>query len=67
MDIEIRRMWQGGPLRQCSEKRPSNSWISYGSGGYAGSYVCDRCGETGDGVYRVAHARWWCGGCRKQK
>ena len=69
--IEIRRMWSSGPLRLfCSgNTRPSGNFIPYASknlGGYAGSYVCESCRKTCDGVYRVGN-QWLGGCCRKSK
>lgn len=73
--IEIRRMWNGGPLRQCSDEHhngfqyyehtdrnhPELSWR-----GYTGAYVCEGCQKPCAGVYRVlAVKKWLCGGCRK--
>ena len=64
-------MWEGGPLREWSgaDKRPSSHFIPYNRGGYVGSYVCERCRMTCDGVYeaRNAHAttEWLCGGCKE--
>ena len=67
VDVTIRRMWPGGPLRQWSGTRPATGkWISFAAGGYAGSYVCDECQRSVDGVYRVVGAqKWLCGACRK--
>ena len=51
-DIEIRRAWDGGPLRQ---------WSRYGKG----RYVCDKCGKPTKGVWRVQEPRkWLCQLCR---
>jgi hypothetical protein len=47
-------MWEGGPLRQFAQVRPSTRWgIPYGDG-YAGIYVCDHCARPKpNGVYSV--------------
>lgn len=64
-----RRMWEGGPLRKWSEARPTGKFINYAQGGYAGSYVCEQCQMSCDGVYRVTtkcgQQEWLCGKCRK--
>jgi len=62
--IEVRRMWKGGPLRQISQKRPNAGWIAVDAGGYAGPYVCDKCQKPCQGVYK-AEDGWQCGDCRK--
>jgi hypothetical protein len=69
----VRRMWEGGPLRQFSETQVNSHYIRYCSPfltGFAGSYVCDRCRRPSAGVY-LSHPsemqnEWLCGGCRKQ-
>jgi hypothetical protein len=58
--IEVKRMWPNGPLRRWSVK-PHSGWIPYGSGGYAGPYVCSECGKDVPGVYSP---NWLCGTCR---
>jgi len=64
-EIELRRMWPGGPLRQWSERRHGN-FIPLHSGGFAGRYCCDQCRKPCAGVYRVIHAsRWLCGPCKR--
>jgi hypothetical protein len=67
-EIQIKRMWDGGPLRQWSPDNPTRNFMSYGKGGYVGSYVCDFCQNTCDGLYRVKNSdSWTCGSCRKQR
>lgn len=65
--MEIRRMWEGGPLRQFSDKREATSWHRYQSPileGYAGQYVCDDCQEAVVGVYRQkSTGKWLCRAC----
>src|SRR3974390_2818824 len=52
-EIEVRRMWEGGPLRQWTAKRPSSGkWVPYEHGGFAGRYVCADCQQTVAGLYR---------------
>lgn len=57
---EVKRMWEGGPLRNFSETR-MNGWISAHHGGFLGPYACEECRETTDGVYRTDGG--WLGGC----
>jgi hypothetical protein len=65
----VRRMWEGGLLRQFRDKQAANHYIAYSSPilkGYAGSYVCDGCLRPCAGVYRAKALRvWLCGLCRK--
>lgn len=56
-------MWDGGPLRQWAEEKPSASWIPYARGGYVGPYVCEECQKAVGGVYRTASG-WVCTACR---
>jgi hypothetical protein len=67
MAIEIKRMWEGGPLRQWSAERPlKGKWIAYATGGFAGCYVCEWCQESADGVYFVREPqKWLCGACKR--
>jgi hypothetical protein len=67
--IEVRQMWEGGPMREFAEKRPHEHWgMPYESPvmkGYAGSYVCAKCKEVTVGVYRDKKSGGWtCAGCR---
>ena len=59
----VKRMWNGGPLRQFSEIRGASGWTPYDGGGYAGSYICDGCKEAVVGVYRAKDGLWYCAGC----
>ncbi len=71
---EVRVMWPGGPSRRWSAVKCSEASLQYGEdGGYAGSYVCQGCGEPTVGVYDVPGrleqrpqvARTWvCAECR---
>jgi hypothetical protein len=69
--MEIRRMWEGGPVRQWSEKACSGANHYYESPqmkGYAGAYVCDRCKKAGLGVYYdKGSGEWICGTCRGER
>lgn len=52
--LQIRRTWEGGPLRQWAPTRPQGTnWIPYAKGGVIGSYVCDGCQVLAKGVYLV--------------
>jgi hypothetical protein len=67
MRVVVKRMWEGGPLRQWSadSKRPGSAFIRQDSGGYAGSYVCEACRCACDGVYcTVQVQKWLCGRCK---
>jgi hypothetical protein len=65
---EVRRMWEGGPLRQWSAKRTNTTGLALGHGGFAGSYVCDGCQRSVDGLYDVREAKkWLCGACREAR
>lgn len=69
MTIEIRRMWEGGPLRQWSDKARGSAWNYYEKAqtvGYAGSYVCDKCSNPVYGVYRLNQG-WICAACKAGK
>jgi len=64
----VRRMWEGGPLRQWSEKRESSKWIPYAAGGYVAQYVCDQCRRPSQGVYRaISPGKWLCGPCKQRE
>ena len=68
MSVEIRRMWEGGPLRQCSIEHGGPCQRFYQSplwSGYTGAYVCDECQRAVDGVYLVHRAGKWLGGACK--
>jgi hypothetical protein len=61
-------MWDGGPLRQFSDRQAAAHYVAYSSPilkGYAGAYVCDQCRRPSAGVYHVRDGRWLCGPCRK--
>lgn len=66
----VQRMWDGGPLRQFSDRQAGGHYVAYSSPiltGYAGSYACDRCKRPCAGVYLVRPAKsWLCGGCRRK-
>ncbi len=63
---EVKRMWNGGPLRQFSEGRGTASWTAYDGGGYAGSYICDSCSEAVLGLYLAIPGIWVCADCRRR-
>jgi predicted SprT family Zn-dependent metalloprotease len=69
MTLEIKRIFDGGPLRYVSDIRQNNYWTAQGNGQYRGPYVCDDCRQTAVGVYRVAGeakkntAKWICRAC----
>jgi ribosomal protein L37AE/L43A len=50
-EIEIQRMWHGGPLRHVSATQ-------------RGSYVCERCMVPVVGVYRILGNGWICAACK---
>jgi hypothetical protein len=66
----VRRMWEGGPLRQFSSKQAKSHYVGYSTPfltGYAGSYICDLCQVPCSGVYRVLPLeKWICGGCKER-
>jgi hypothetical protein len=71
-DVELRRMWDGGPLRRWSPKPPfegrAGSWMTHAGaiGGYvASSYVCEECREWTVGVYYYG-GKWVCEGCKNK-
>ena len=64
--IEIKRMWDGGPLREWSPSNPDHHLMYYAKGGYVGSYVCDFCRNPCNGVYHIKNSdSWTCGSCKK--
>jgi hypothetical protein len=63
--VEIRRMWEGGPLRNWSDRKATLSPMSHNRGGFVGAYVCERCLGSCDGVYLVREEQsWLCGACK---
>jgi hypothetical protein len=69
MPIEIKRMWEGGPLRRWSDGPQGRGWTSYQSPtlrGFAGSYVCEACQASVAGVYYVPCALQWLCAARKK-
>lgn len=66
----VRRMWEGGPLRQFSETQASSHYVAYSAPflkGYAGSYVCALCQRPSAGIYLVRKAdKWLCGACKER-
>ena len=70
--VQIRRMWQGGPLRLFAATKTNNTKVGLASGGFGGSYVCDGCKRLAHGVHRVQSfgnggancATWLCGRCK---
>lgn len=70
MTVTVRRMWEGGPLRQWSDKSHGSGWNYYENSqmkGYAGSYVCGKCSNPVVGVYRVDAGDWICAACKSGK
>jgi hypothetical protein len=70
-NIIVKRMWEGGPLRNWSPSHTSLAPMVYAKGGYVGSYVCDQCQRSCDGVYctdgeQAGQKRWVCGGCKPE-
>ena len=67
----VRRMWESGPLRQFSDTQAKSHYVAYSGPfltGYAGSYVCDRCGRSFAGAYRVSSTQeWLCPNCSRGK
>ena len=65
---EIRRMWEGGPLREWSAERAKTGMISYATGGYVGCYVCDKCQQPAAGLYRDKNSNHWhCKACHPKR
>ena len=71
---DIRRMWDGGPLRQFSQTQVSSHYSGYYGAilrGYAGSYICDQCKRPSGGVYfcylSESRKEWLCGRCKNQR
>ncbi len=62
--IQVREMWQSGPLRRFSTERPSPQWIPLAGGGYASNYVRAGCRKDVKGVHQTPDG-WWCGECRR--
>ena len=62
--MEVKQMWNNGPLRNFApDTRPESHWMPYNTGGYVGSYVCAACRKTTSGVYQSGD-RWICAECR---
>ena len=65
--VQIRRMWEAGPLRLWAERANSKCPILYSAAicGFVGAYVCEQCLEPSGGVYqsRGKEWRWLCGAC----
>ena len=62
--IEIKRSWKDGPLRECSDLRERGSWTPYATGGFSGSYICDKCHNPSVGLYRTKSGVWVCASCK---
>lgn len=63
---QVIRMWEGGPLRYWSLSKTTKTTSTYAQGCFAGSYVCDQCLESCDGVYELREEqRWLCGACKR--
>lgn len=70
MVIEVKRMFNNGPLRFVSDHKENNSWLGSGNGEFRGMYVCDSCQQGVVGVYRAKNAqnntaKWLCMACYK--
>ena len=63
VETEIRVMWPSGPSRRFSQVSNSQAKTPLETGGYAGSYVCQECGDNCVGVYETPFG-WVCGGCK---
>jgi hypothetical protein len=66
--IEIRRMWEGGPLRQISATARGR-WTIDDKGEFRGPYVCDECLKPVSGIYEPKRGvgdgrKWLCAECR---
>ena len=68
--VQIRRMWEGGPLRLWSASANSKCPILYSAAisGFVGAYVCDQCLEPSGGVYQShdKEQKWLCGACQRE-
>ena len=51
---EIRRSWEGGPLREWSEERG------------LGSYMCSACWRKAAALYFAKGGNWLCRDCREK-
>ena len=65
--VQIRRMWEGGPLRLWSASANSKCPILYSAviSGFVAAYVCEQCLEPSGGVYQShdKEQKWLCGAC----
>ena len=63
--VSLQREWAGGPLRNWSATKTTRTPLGHARGGFVGSYACDLCLRTCDGVYWLREAqRWLCGACK---
>ena len=73
---QIRRMWDGGPLREVyvgppisKRQRAPRQFLLNAKGLYLGTYVCERCQTGCDGIYDVTTPSggilWLCRGCKE--
>jgi hypothetical protein len=69
--FQIKRMWEGAPLRQFAAARPHRSWgVPHAGDGYVGQYVCEFCLHAVIGVYLACNfagmtkQAWVCAACR---
>lgn len=61
------RMWSGGPLRHLGPVKTPTTPLRHARECFVGAYVCDRCHESSDGVYRLREEQsWLCGGCKRR-
>ena len=74
--VEIRRMWEGGPLREVyvgpplsKRQRAPGQFLLNAKGLCVGRYVCDRCQEGCNGVYHLTtpstNILWLCAPCKE--
>jgi hypothetical protein len=71
VNVVLKRMWPGGPLRRWSPTNAPLAPMVYAKGRYVGAYICDLCERSCDGVYCVdgeqgGPKRWVCGGCKPE-
>jgi hypothetical protein len=64
----VRRMWEGGPLRSWSPTKTTLATLAHARGGFVGSYACDLCRRSCDGVYSLKEEqKWLCGACKSKR
>ena len=64
-EVSLQRMWAGGPLRNWSPAKTTRTPLGHSRRGFVGSYACDLCLRTCDGVYWLREEQTWlCGACK---